>query len=102
VLSQVPLQESLVDAYWYVSFILGCYALFLVLKNAERKGVLTLVVTVCLAGASASADPGGVRFLAALAAPMFLLGMWAADHVDENGGFHMKYIFCMCPVFGCS
>lgn len=84
------IDAGFVDAYWYVSFILGCYVLFLLVKNAKHKGLITILITAgaaCKYGITSRAD---VRYLAALALPMFLLGTWAADYIKSNGGFRIR------------
>lgn len=84
------IDAGFVDAYWYVSFILGCYVLFLLVKKARHKGLITLVITACVACKYAVTSRTDVQFLAALALPTFLVGMWAADHTSRNRGFRIR------------
>ena len=84
------IDAGFVDAYWYVSFILGCYVLFLFVKNARQKGLITIVITTCVACEYAATSRADVQFLAALAIPTFLCGMWAADHTSRNSGLRIR------------
>jgi len=98
---QVISSGFMTSPYWYVSFIIGCYLIFIILKDFSYKGHLAIGSIIILPVLFVYWFSGDHIILALTALPMFLLGMWKGQQLAAGKKIYTNNNICLMLIVVC-